>query len=87
MKTPIAIISAAVLSFAVAGCTTAEQTATAGALGGAALGAAIDDNNRGRGALIGAAVGGTSGFLLGRLANGNCRYRAADGSTYIAACP
>ncbi|MGB7432468.1 MAG: YMGG-like glycine zipper-containing protein [Ahrensia sp.] len=87
MKSFVSISAAALLSLSLIGCTTAEQTAAGGAIGGAVIGAALDDNNRVRGAAIGAAVGGGSGFLLGRLSNGNCRYRAQDGSTYIAACP
>lgn len=40
--------------------------AVGGALIGAGAGAAIDDDNRGRGALIGAAVGAASGGLAGK---------------------
>lgn len=85
MKKLVSIFAAGLLAVSVAGCTTAEQTATGGALAGAAIGAATTGSARG--AVVGAAVGGASGYLLGRLANGNCRYRAPDGSTYIAACP
>lgn len=87
MKSLATISGVALLSLSLVACTTAEQTATGGAVGGALIGAALDNNNRARGAAIGAAVGGGSGFLLGRLSNGNCRYRAQDGSTYIASCP
>lgn len=87
MKSLMTVCATALLGLSLTACTTAEQTAVGGAVGGAVIGAALDNNNRARGAAIGAAVGGGSGFLLGRLSNGNCRYRAPDGSTYIAQCP
>ena len=68
-----------------AGCTTTEQTTTAGALiGGGAV--AIAGGNAGQIA-AGAVVGGAAGYVVGRLSDGNCRYRRPDGSTYIAKCP
>lgn len=85
MKSFIAVTCAALMSLSLAGCTTAEQTAAAGAATGAVAGALISGNARG--AAVGAVVGGASGYVIGRLSNGNCRYRAADGSTYIARCP
>ena len=48
------------------GCETDAGTgAVIGALGGAALGAGLDHNNRGRGALIGAGVGTAGGYMIG----------------------
>lgn len=48
------------------GCETDAQTgALIGAAAGAALGAGLDHNNRGRGALIGTAVGGAGGYMAG----------------------
>jgi hypothetical protein len=40
-----------------------------GAAGGAALGAAIDDDNRGRGAIVGAAIGTAAGGTAGAIAD------------------
>ena len=49
-----------------AACTPAEQNATIGALGGAAVGAAVSsDSDKTKGALIGAAVGVAASQLLG----------------------
>jgi hypothetical protein len=48
------------------GCQTEARTgALIGAVGGAALGAGLDHNNRGRGALIGAGAGGAGGYMIG----------------------
>lgn len=72
---------------AVSACATQDQNTIAGTLGGAAAGYALDDNDRGRGALVGAAAGAIAGNYLGRTAGGNCVYQNADGSRYTAACP
>lgn len=79
-------LAALALAGAVAtGCTTTEQTTTAGAvIGGGA--AALAGGNTGQ-IIAGTAVGAGAGLLVGTLANGNCRYRNPDGSTYIARCP
>ncbi|WP_299966127.1 glycine zipper 2TM domain-containing protein [uncultured Roseobacter sp.] len=71
----------------VSACATRDQNTVAGTVGGAALGAAIDDDNRSRGALIGAAAGALAGNYLGRTAGGDCVYQNPDGSRYTAACP
>jgi hypothetical protein len=85
MKKIATLFSALTLSAALAGCTTAEQSAGAGALiGGGAAALAGGDTGE---IVAGTAVGAGAGYLLGRVAGGNCRYRAADGSTYIARCP
>ncbi len=56
-------------------CTTAEQTATVGAVGGGLIGAAAGGTE---GALIGVVAGGAGGYLLGKAADpGYCRYRVA----------
>lgn len=70
---------------AIAGCTTAEQTATVGALGGAAIGGIAGGWE---GAAIGAAAGGVGGYLLGRVADrpGYCRYRDRRGNVYVDRC-
>ena len=67
------------------GCTTAEQSGTVGALGGAAIGAAVSRDPV-KGAAIGAVAGGAAGYLLGRTADGRCRYSDGRGGTYIARC-
>ena len=58
----------------------------AGALGGAAIGAAITPGNRVEGALLGGAVGLAAGSLVGHTASGQCLYRRSDGTEYTAAC-
>ena len=64
------------------------DTTGAGLAGGAALGAALDDDNRARGAVIGAAAGATAGALVERYNNGTCLYRdRTTGETYRADCP
>ena len=67
------------------GCTTTEQTTAAGAAIGAGA-VAIGGGNAGQIAL-GAVAGGATGYLVGRLSDGNCRYSYPDGRTYIAKCP
>ncbi|GFE48934.1 hypothetical protein So717_06870 [Roseobacter cerasinus] len=75
---------------AVAACATQDQNTIAGTLGGAAAGYALDDNDRGRGALVGAAAGAIAGNQLVRPTgtnSRNCTYQNPDGSRYTAACP
>ncbi|MEO6298816.1 MAG: YMGG-like glycine zipper-containing protein [Paracoccaceae bacterium] len=65
--------------------TTSQQV---GALGGAALGAAVSpDGNKVQGAIIGSAVGLAAGSLISHKDNGGCIYQRPDGSRYEAACP
>ncbi len=53
-------------SLGIIGCQNNAQTgAVGGAAAGAGLGAIIDDNNRGRGALIGAGIGAIGGYIIG----------------------
>lgn len=70
---------------ALAGCTTAEQTATVGAAAGGAIGAATSGTLGG--AAIGAFIGGVGGYLLGRASDGTCRYRRPNGTIFYAKCP
>ncbi|MGZ2259281.1 YMGG-like glycine zipper-containing protein [Roseobacter sp. A03A-229] len=75
---------------AVSACATQDQNTIAGTLGGAAVGYALDDNDRGRGALVGAAAGAIAGNQLVRPTSPgsrNCIYQNPDGSRYTAACP
>jgi len=82
MKKISATIAALALVTAVAsGCTTAEQTTAGGALLGGGVAAATNGN-----IVAGTVIGAGAGLLVGTLANGNCRYRNPDGSTYIARC-
>lgn len=54
------------LPLSIAACTPAEQRASVGALGGAAVGAALSsDSDRKKGALVGAAVGAAAVTLIG----------------------
>ncbi|MFV0492151.1 MAG: glycine zipper domain-containing protein [Pseudorhodobacter sp.] len=85
MKKYLVILPLAVL--ALAGCQPSQNT-TIGALGGAAVGAAVaDDGDRAEGALIGAAVGAAAGSLIGPAQQqGQCYYRNSQGQRYIAPC-
>ncbi|MBA3911431.1 MAG: hypothetical protein C0524_16535 [Rhodobacter sp.] len=71
-----------------AACTPTEQRAAVGALGGAAIGAAVSsDSDRKKGALIGAAVGAATVTLIGPApTQGQCYYRDQYGQQYIAPC-
>ncbi len=71
-----------------AGCTTAERTATVGAAAGGAIGA-VSSGTIG-GAAIGAFIGGAGGYLIGRAAargDGYCEYRTRDGRIFYDRCP
>jgi|SRR5690606_37770496 len=80
------LAAAAVATLAMAGCSTAEQTAVGGAAVGAAIGGVASGSATG--ALAGAAVGGTAGYLVGRSADrqGWCRYRDQYGRVYEDRC-
>lgn len=66
------ILFALALSGAVVGCTTAEQSAVVGGVGGALVGGAVGGTE---GALIGAGAGAVGGYLIGRAAtSGMCVY-------------
>lgn len=71
-----------------AACTPAEQNAAIGALGGAAVGAAVSsDSDKAKGALIGAAVGVAASQLLGPASTpGDCLYEDQYGTQYVAPC-
>jgi len=74
------------MAMSLSACETANQNAAAGALGGAALGAAVSDNKT-QGALIGAAVGVAASTLIGPTGNsGQCYYRNSRGERYIDRC-
>lgn len=70
-----------------AGCATAEQDATVGALAGGTIGALA--TGRVGGTIAGAAVGAGAGYLLGRATRkGYCRYRNPRTlKIYTARCP
>ena len=84
-------LSSIVLSLAmlagVSGCTTTQQGATAGVVGGALVGQAIGHSTEAT--LIGAAVGGVTGALIGESMKnkGYCRYKDPNGTIYEAKCP
>ncbi len=75
------------LAFGIAACEGTDPTVGA-TLTGAAIGAAVSDNDdRLRGAVIGAGVGAVAGTLIGRTSTpGNCLYRDAAGRQYVARC-
>ena len=77
---------AAVLALGVAGCTSTQQGATVGAVGGALVGQAVGGNTAST--LIGAAAGGLAGALIGDAVGrpGYCRYRNSKGQIYEARC-
>jgi outer membrane lipoprotein SlyB len=79
----------AALPLTVAACTPTDQATAIGALGGAAVGAAVSgDGDKTKGAVVGAIVGATAANLLGPAASpGQCRYVDQYGNEYIAACP
>ncbi|MBE2274745.1 MAG: glycine zipper 2TM domain-containing protein [Rhodobacteraceae bacterium] len=68
--------------------TTPGQNTALGALGGAAVGAAVSsDGDELQGALTGAAVGAIAGTLMGQTQqSGKCYYADGRGGTYIAPC-
>jgi hypothetical protein len=76
------LILGSVLALALAGCTTMEKTAS-GSLAGAAIGAAATKSVPG--AVVGAFIGGIGTFLA-TTANGQCQYRAPDGSIITRRC-
>lgn len=85
MKKTLLALAAVVM---LAGCTTAERSATIGAAAGGAIGAATSGTIGG--AAIGAFIGGTGGYLLGRAADrgdGWCEYRNRRGEIFYDRCP
>ncbi|MCX7645353.1 MAG: glycine zipper 2TM domain-containing protein [Rhodobacteraceae bacterium] len=72
-----------------AACVEANPGTVGGATVGAIAGAAIDDDDRVRGAVTGAVVGGVAGTLLGRSQQNpaQCVYQDRYGNRYVAACP
>lgn len=85
---PHIILSLPLLALALVACTPAQQTTALGAVGGAAVGAAVSsDADRDKGALIGAVAGGALATMIGPASQaGQCRYRDSYGREYIAAC-
>ena len=77
---------AAVLALGVAGCTSTQQGAVIGGVGGALVGQAVGGNTTST--LIGAAVGTAAGALIGDAVGrpGYCRYRNSRGRVYEARC-
>lgn len=82
------LLSLPILTLVLAACTPAEQNAAIGAVGGAAVGAAISsDKDRTKGAIAGAAVGVIASQLIGPAPQpGKCYYRDQYGQKYIANC-
>lgn len=83
-KTVIALVGL----LAIAGCTTAEQAGTVGAVGGGVIGLAASGGDPVAG-LAGAAIGGAGGYVLGRIADrpGYCTYvDRRTGREYVDRC-
>lgn len=82
------LIVLSALPLALAACTPAEQNAAIGTLGGAAVGAAVSsDDDREKGAAIGAVVGLVGSQLIGPAQrSGDCYYRDQYGRRFIAPC-
>ncbi len=77
----VLIAAVAISSGMIAGCQSDAQTgALIGSGVGAAAGAGIDHNNRGRGALIGAGVGAIGGYIVGNESDKNKAREAAKPS-------
>lgn len=82
------LLSLPLLALPLMACTPAEQNAALGAVGGAAVGAAISsDDDREKGAIVGAVVGVAASQLLGPAPQtGKCYYRDQYGNRFIADC-
>jgi hypothetical protein len=82
------LLTLPLVAMTLSACQTSNQNAAAGALGGAALGAAVSGHDdRLTGALVGAAVGVAASTLIGPAPQPNqCYYRNSQGQRYIAAC-
>lgn len=81
LVTPLVMLAAA--------CQTQQDRSVAtGALAGAALGAAVsDDDDRLEGAIIGGTAGAVAGALIGQANTpGDCVYQDAYGNRYVAPC-
>lgn len=84
------IIAATALSLAA--CTTTQQGAVIGGVGGAVVGASATGGSllgTAVGAGVGTVVGAAAGNVLGRVSGSNniCIYQRADGSRYRDTCP
>ena len=78
------ILTLPLLAIGLAGCTEPLGTVAAGA----AIGAAIDDDNRARGAIIGGAVGAITAAIIEEYNDGTCLYRnTRTGERFRAKCP
>ncbi len=82
------LLTLPLLTLSLAACQTGEQNAAIGALGGAAVGAAVSDSDdRLEGAVVGAAVGAIASTLIGPApTQGQCYYRDQYGQRFIANC-
>ena len=86
----ILIIAATCLSLAA--CTTTQQGATVGAVGGGLAGAALSGGSV-VGTVVGAGVGGVVGAAAGNMVGkrqgyaNECIYERRDGSRYTDVCP
>ncbi|MCB6179692.1 YMGG-like glycine zipper-containing protein [Rhodobacter sp. Har01] len=81
-------LSIPAIALCLSACTPTEQSTAVGALGGAAIGAAVSsDDDRAKGIITGAAVGALAGSLIGPASQpGQCYYNDGYGNRYIADC-
>lgn len=88
MKKLLFLVLVLPIALSLAACTSTQQGAAIGGLGGAAVGAAVADDDL-EGAVIGGAAGAIAGALIGRAAErpGKCVYRNEYGERFIADCP
>ncbi|MBK6468920.1 MAG: glycine zipper 2TM domain-containing protein [Rhodobacter sp.] len=84
-KLSVFLAAAALLT---AACTPTEQSTAVGALGGAAVGAAVSGpGDKTKGAIVGGALGAVAGSLIGKANEpGKCYYNDGYGNRYIAPC-
>ncbi len=87
-KFSLKMLALPLMALSLAACQTEGQNAALGALGGAAVGAAVSsDDDRTTGALVGAAVGVAASTLIGPAqTQGQCYYRDQYNRRFIAAC-
>ncbi|MFM2391193.1 MAG: hypothetical protein RLZZ437_2748 [Pseudomonadota bacterium] len=82
------LLTLPILTIPLAACQTEGQNAAVGALGGAAIGAAVSsEDDRLAGAALGAAAGVAASTLIRPTGQNNiCLYRDASGRTFEAPC-
>ncbi|MGB4826332.1 MAG: YMGG-like glycine zipper-containing protein [Paracoccaceae bacterium] len=82
------LLAASIAALTLSACTPTEQSTAVGALGGAAVGAAVSGKgDKTKGAIVGAGLGALAGSLIGKANEpGKCYYNDGYGNRYIAPC-